>query len=977
MRDVIMAIFGISHTINSIVGNDFIRGVSGGERKRVSIAEAVLAGAPLQLWDNSTRGLDSANAIEFCRTLRMASDLAGTVACVAIYQAPGAAYDCFDKVSVLYQGRQIFFGKTTMAKQYFLDLGFHCPARQTTADFLTSLTSDLERQVQDGWKGQIPPATPDEFEHRWKTSDAFQALQKEIVQYNNEFAIGGPARDEFLLSRRAQQTKGARAKSPFILSFGKQLELCIWRGFRRLVGNPEITITQLIGNFMMALIISSVFYNLPMTTSSFQRRGVLLFFAILLAAFASMLEILTLYAQRPIVDKHARYAFYHPSAEAFASMVCDMPYKISNSILFSLTLYFMTNLRREPGPYFFFLLITFSLTLVMSMVFRTIAASSRTLTQALCPAALLILGLVIFTGYVIPTPDMLGWCRWINYLDPISYGFEALMVNEFHNQNYECDSFVPNGSGYEGISGLQQVCSSIGSVAGSSRVNGDDYINTAYQYYHGNKWRDWGILVAFIIFFMGTYLIASEYISGQKSKGEVLLFQRGELKRMEKEKRNPDIEEGLGAKATTIKTSEARDVSMIPKQTAIFQWEDMVYDIKIKGESRRILDHVDGWVKPGTLTALMGVSGAGKTTLLDVLAQRVTMGVVTGKALVDGRQRDDSFQRKTGYVQQQDLHLATTTVREALIFSALLRQPAHVSNEEKLDYVEEVIDLLEMRPYADAVIGVPGEGLNVEQRKRTTIGVELAAKPQLLLFLDEPTSGLDSQTSWAICDLLTKLAEHGQAILCTIHQPSAMLFSRFDRLLFLAKGGKTIYFGPVGKNSHILIDYFQRNGAFECPDEANPAEWMLEVIGAAPGSHSDIDWHQTWRGSDEFKDVKRELHELEHRGQAVHSEKEKLGGSDALSSKQAGGGLGNNKERSATAEFAASLTTQFYYVTKRVFEQYWRTPSYIYSKFALTALSGLFVGFVFFKANLSQQGLQNQMFSILFVFISLVWLVPQ
>lgn len=245
-----MAIFGISHTVNTVVGNDFIRGVSGGERKRVSIAEAVLAGAPLQLWDNSTRGLDAANAVEFCRTLKLASDLAGTVACVAIYQAPGAAYECFDKVSVLYKGRQIYFGRTTEAKQYFLDLGFHCPSRQTTADFLTSLTSDLERTVEEGWKGPTPPATPDEFEHRWKSSDAYAALQKEIAHYNQEFAIGGPARDEFLASRRAQQTKGARAKSPYILSFGKQVELTVWRGFRRLVGNPEITVTQLIGKFL-------------------------------------------------------------------------------------------------------------------------------------------------------------------------------------------------------------------------------------------------------------------------------------------------------------------------------------------------------------------------------------------------------------------------------------------------------------------------------------------------------------------------------------------------------------------------------------------------------------------------------------------------------------------------------------------------------------------------------------------------------
>jgi ATP-binding cassette subfamily G (WHITE) protein 2 (PDR) len=99
------------------------------------------------------------------------------------------------------------------------------------------------------------------------------------------------------------------------------------------------------------------------------------------------------------------------------------------------------------------------------------------------------------------------------------------------------------------------------------------------------------------------------------------------------------------------------------------------------------------------------------------------MGVVTGEMLVDGKLRDQSFQRKTGYVQQQDLHLHTTTVREALNFSATLRQPAHVSRREKLEYVDEVIRLLGMETYADAVVGVPGEGLNVEQRKRLTIGM--------------------------------------------------------------------------------------------------------------------------------------------------------------------------------------------------------------------------------------------------------------
>lgn len=172
-----------------------------------------------------------------------------------------------------------------------------------------------------------------------------------------------------------------------------------------------------------------------------------------------------------------------------------------------------------------------------------------------------------------------------------------------------------------------------------------------------------------------------------------------------------------------------------------------------------------------------------------------------------------------------------------------------------------------------------------------------------------------------------------------------MLFQRFDRLLFLAKGGRTVYFGEVGKNSSILTNYFQKNGAFPCPPDANPAEWMLEVIGAAPGSRSDIDWHQAWLDSSERVAVRDELADMKQgRLQTVKS----VGGSD----------------KTAFKEFAAPMTQQIYQVMKRVFEQYWRTPSYIYSKLALVTGAGLFIGFSFYDAGTSQQALQNQMFSV-------------
>lgn len=207
-----------------------------------------------------------------------------------------------------------------------------------------------------------------------------------------------------------------------------------------------------------------------------------------------------------------------------------------------------------------------------------------------------------------------------------------------------------------------------------------------------------------------------------------------------------------------------------------------------------------------------------------------------------------------------------------------------------------------------------GKGLNVEQRKRLTIGVELAAKPDLLLFLDEPTSGLDSQTAWSICTLIKKLSDNGQAILCTIHQPSALIFEQFDRLLLLSKGGKTVYFGDVGENSKVLTRYFERHGATACAPDENPAEWMLKVIGAAPGAHTDRDWFETWCHSQEYSVMRRELDELEKHG-----------------------AFATDPDASAelATTYAAPLTTQVLMCTQRVFQQYWRTPSYIYSKLIL------------------------------------------
>ncbi|RYP58881.1 hypothetical protein DL770_010332 [Monosporascus sp. CRB-9-2] len=451
-----------------------------------------------------------------------------------------------------------------------------------------------------------------------------------------------------------------------------------------------------------------------------------------------------------------------------------------------------------------------------------------------------------------------GVDRWIRWLNPIAYAYESLMINEV-------------------ISGA------------------------------------FGII----------HLVAAEYIPARRSRGEILLFQRGHYG-----KRHWDRDNEKGAPETfaqdvgsmVVKPNKdasknqppPRDQSVsveIQNQSAIFHWNNLNYDIKTKDGTRRILDDINGWVKPGTLTALMGVTGAGKTSLLDVLAYRATEAA-SGEVYINGQLRDPSFQRRIGYVQQEDIHLPAATVREALEFSALLRQSNTESgnDRDKLAYVDTVLQMLEMETYADAVVGVPGEGLNVEQRKRLTIGVEMVAKPELLLFL----------------------------------------------------GGTELYFGDIGPDASTLIDYFEGHGAPKCQPGDNPAEWILTVTKNTEHSNDGLDksvrqsWAEKWSSSREKQLVLEHLEDL----------KRTLAKSSTSSPVPRGD------------EYAASFSKQLFVVTKRICQEYWRDPNYIYSKIALCIGIALGNGLSFLNATRDIQGLTNLLFSI-FLITQLFGLIGQ
>ncbi|KAJ9315157.1 hypothetical protein DTO271D3_4610 [Paecilomyces variotii] len=937
----IAKLFWIEHTLGTKVGNELIRGVSGGEKKRVSIAEAMITRASTQCWDNSTKGLDASTALEYVQSLRSLTNTAHVSTLVALYQASENLYNLFDKVILIEEGKCAYFGRSEDAKAYFQNLGFECPARWTTPDFLTSVSDPNARRVKKGWEDRVPRSA-EQFEQAYRQSDVYRDALRDVDDFEKE------------VEEQRHERDAARAKMKkknYTLSFYQQVLTLTHRQFLVMFGDRQ----SLAGKWgvvtFQALIIGSLFFNQPPTSSGVFTRGGVMFFILLFNALLALAELTAAFASRPILMKHKSFSFYRPSAYALAQVVVDVPLVLIQVVIFDVIVYFMSNLSRTASQFFINLLFIFTLTMTMYSFFRALGALCSSLDVATRLTGVAIQALVVYTGYLIPPWKMHPWLKWLIWINPVQYSFEALMANEFYKLKIQCEPpyIVPEGPG---VSPEYQSCAIQGSQPGQTYVNGSDYIKTAFTYTRAHLWRNFGIIIAWFVLFVALTMLGMELQKPNKGGSSVTVFKRGEApKAVEDAVKNKDLvgDEEKGEKDAPNPVTQAEsepnsrdEVQGIAKNTAIFTWQNVNYTIPYKGGQRRLLQDVQGYVKPGRLTALMGASGAGKTTLLNVLAQRINFGVVTGDFLVDGKPLPKSFQRATGFAEQMDIHEPTATVRECLQFSALLRQPKEVPVQEKYDYCEKIIDLMEMRQLAGATVGAVGTGLNPEQRKRLTIAVELASKPELLLFLDEPTSGLDSLAAFNIVRFLRRLADAGQAVLCTIHQPSAVLFEEFDDLLLLQSGGRVVYHGELGSDSRKLIEYLERNGGKKCPPDANPAEYMLEVIGAGNPDYKGPNWADTWANSPEYKARAEEINEM------------------TTSRRNASSG----KEHTDDREFAMPLWTQIIAVSRRSFIAYWRTPNYAIGKFMLHIWTGLFNTFTFWHLGHSYIDMQSRLFSV-------------
>jgi ATP-binding cassette subfamily G (WHITE) protein 2 (SNQ2) len=385
--------------------------------------------ASTQAWDNSTRGLDASTALEYVSSLRSLTNMAHISTAVALYQAGESLYERFDKVLLIDGGECCYFGPADEAVKYFKNLGFEQPARWTSADFLTSVTDEHERNIKEGWGNRIP-RTPQQFAEAFRDSERAKHNLKEIEEFERET-------QRLVEERRAAQSKATKKKN-FTIPFNQQVWACTKRQFLVMLGDRQSLGGKWGGILFQALIVGSLFYDLPKTSAGTFTRGGVLFFALLFNALLALAELTAAFESRPILLKHKSFSFYRPSAYAIAQTVVDVPLVFVQVTIFNIVVYFMAGLQRTASQFFISTLFLFLLTMTMYAFFRSLGALLGSLDAATRVTGVSIQILVVYTGYLIPPSKMHPWFSWLRWINPVQYGFEALMANEFYNLELQC-----------------------------------------------------------------------------------------------------------------------------------------------------------------------------------------------------------------------------------------------------------------------------------------------------------------------------------------------------------------------------------------------------------------------------------------------------------------------------------------------------------------------------------------------------------
>ncbi|XP_028056720.1 ABC transporter G family member 39-like isoform X2 [Camellia sinensis] len=838
VTDYILKILGLEDCADTIVGNEIVRGISGGQRRRVTIGEMLVGPARSFFMDNISTGLDSVTTFRIINSIRQSVHILKKTVMISLLQPALETYNLFDDIILISEGQIVYHGPCECVLDFFESMGFKCPGRKVVADYLQEVTSREDQKQY--W---VNEDTPYRYISVNEFAEAFQS-----------FHIGKAIRHELLTPfDRSKCHPAALVRSKYATNRFELLSACLSRECILMKRNSFLYMFKIFQHLILAIISATLFGQSRVHHQTIEDGLVhlgALYCGLIATLFTGFFELPMTIEKLPVFYKQ-RGSFYPSWAYSLPTSIVKTPVSIIEVAIWVMVTYYAIGFDPTVERMFRQFLIL-ALSGQMSYgIFRCIAALSRDHNVANTGGNIAMVWLVVFSGFALSRHDMKKWLIWGYWTTPLMYVQTALSINEFLGGDWK---YVFNKST---------------EALGISVLKSRGIFTTTYWY-----WIGIDAVIGFIFLFGGIYTLALTYLN-QHQKTVFLpieVLQERHANRTGEIEGNKTLENENPSKNAIFKCREEKGM-LLPFTPLSITFENIRYSIDMRKEKKakgiqggrlEILKGVSGAFRPGVLTALMGVSGAGKTTLLDILAGRKNTGLVEGTIKISGYPKKQKvFARVSGYCEQNDIHSPFVTVHESLLFSVWLRLPSNVKLDTRKSFVEEVMELIALTPLRDALVGFPGvNGLSVDQRKRLTIAVELVANPSII-FMDEPTTGLDSRAAAIVIRTVRNIVDTGRTVVCTIHQPSIEIFEAFDELFLLSQEGEEIYVGPLGDKSRHMIHYFKQiNGVRKIEDGYNPATWMMEVTTQAEEELLGVKFADVYKNSDLFWRNKALIEEL-------------------------------------------------------------------------------------------------------------------
>eukprot|EP00268_Persea_americana_P059369 TRINITY_DN7275_c2_g1_i2.p1 TRINITY_DN7275_c2_g1~~TRINITY_DN7275_c2_g1_i2.p1 ORF type:complete len:1223 (-),score=195.79 TRINITY_DN7275_c2_g1_i2:74-3238(-) len=806
---------------------------------------------------------------------------------ISLLQPSPETFDQFDDIILLCEGQIVYHGPRENVLDFFKSLGFTCPERKNTADFLQEVTSKMDQaQYWSDVNTAYQYVPVEKFVECFRSSHHYRLVEQELLR---PFEMVED--DSSLVSRGS-----------FRISKWEIFKTCFSRELLLMERNFSAHLFKAVQILVLAFVVMTLFLRTVMKHDSIadanRYMGAVVSGAVVMN-LTSLTELITTIRRLPTFYRQKELMLLPGWALLMSIFILSLPMSLIETGIWTCLSYFVIGFAPSAARFFQYFLALFYVHQTSTSLFRLISTVSKSEVMANAMSVISLVATYSLGGFVISKDNIKSWIAWGNWVSPMTYAQNALAINEFLDKRWNMPIYDINFNE-----------ETAGRLFLKSRG-----MFTEWHWY----WICVGALLGFTLLFNLICILALEFKKAPNKNQATLIIQANDIDRAE----IVDIEAAEDLKSGMV----------LPFQPITLSFSHISYYIDMPAEMNKhgypekrlqLLKDVNGAFRPKVLTALMGVTGAGKTTLLDVLAGRKTGGYIEGSITVSGYpKRQETFARICGYCEQTDIHSPFVTVYESLQYSAWLRLPSDVKPQIRNAFVDEVMDLIELRPLKNAMVGLPGiDGLSTEQRKRLTIAVELVSSPSII-FMDEPTSGLDARAAAIVMRTVRNTVNTGRTVVCTIHQPSIEIFEAFDELLLMKSGGQLIYGGPLGPLSESMVQYFEAlPGVPMIRDGQNPAAWMLEVSSPAMEVELGLDFAEVFRNSYLYQ---RNLELLEELSKA------KL----------------NAVDLHFPSKYAQSFTVQCIACLWKQHHSYWKNPRQNNSRFIIAIVTSVLFGAIF------------------------------